>query len=598
MKSANNPVIDRITALRRELTRQGLDGFLIPMADEYQSEYVPASAQRLAYITGFTGSAGFVVILNDRAAFFTDGRYTLQAEQQLPDGAFIRYDTADKTPSAWLAEVLTKDKKIGFDPWLHTAADVARLEKVAQKTGAYLLGVEHNPVDAIWAERPAPSIAPIHPHDIAYAGKSSAEKRGEIAADMRVKDFAASVITDPASVAWLLNIRGSDVPNTPLPLSFAILYSDATLDWFVDKRKTTPELVTHLGAEVRVRGQDEFAAALDGLATAGKPVRIDTHESAHWIVARLRSADVKIDDGDDPSVLPRARKNAAELEGARAAHRRDGVALAKFFSWLDTNLSSGEITEISAAEKLESFRAESNLFRGPSFDTIAGAGSHGAIVHYKASPVTNRRLEPGQIFLLDSGGQYLDGTTDVTRTVALGPATAEVCDRFTRVLKGHIALASVRFPEGTTGGELDALARQYLWAAGLDYSHGTGHGVGSYLGVHEGPQGISRRSKVPLIPGMVVSNEPGYYKSGAYGIRIENLQAVTEANLIAGAERKMLGFEPLTLAPIDRRLIETSMLTEAEREWLNAYHGRVRNSLRHLLDSATLEWLEAATAPL
>ena len=598
MNMATNPILDRIANLRRELAKQGLDGFLVPMADEYQSEYVPASAQRLAFISGFTGSAGFIIILRDRSAFFTDGRYTLQAEQQLPDGAFIRFDSADKTPTAWLAEILTTGMKIGFDPWLHTAADVARFEKVAQKTGASFVAVEKNPIDIIWTDRPAAPVAPIHPHDIAYAGRTSAEKRMEIVAEMKTKNIGAVMVADPASIAWLLNIRGGDVPNTPLPLSFAVLHDDAQVEWFVDPRKITGGLKTHLGNDISIKTPDDFPAALDALGASGKLIRIDTQETAQWIVARLRAAGAKLDEGNDPSVLPRARKNAAELEGARSAHRRDGAALAKFFAWLDNNLSAGDITEISAAEKLESIRAESNMFRGPSFDTIAGAGSHGAIVHYKAAPTTNRRLEAGQIFLLDSGGQYLDGTTDVTRTLALGPATAEMRDRFTRVLKGHIALASIRFPEGVTGGDLDVLARQFLWAAGLDYSHGTGHGVGSYLGVHEGPHGISRRSKVALQPGMVVSNEPGYYKNGDYGIRIENLQVVTSPEAIEGGERKMLGFEPLTLVPIDRKLIEVSLLTQAERDWLNAYHARVRNSLRLLVDRGTLEWLEAATQPI
>jgi Xaa-Pro aminopeptidase len=360
----------------------------------------------------------------------------------------------------------------------------------------------------------------------------------------------------------------------------------------------TDGLREHLGADVRIEKPDAFPAALDALGRSGKPVRIDPAESAYWILERLQKAGVKLDKGDDPCVLPKACKNAVELDGIRAAHRRDGAALARFLAWLDLNAMAGDVTELSAEEKLASFRAANNLYAGPSFDTIAGAGSHGAIVHYRATKTTNRRLESGQLFLLDSGGQYLDGTTDVTRTIALGPTDAETRDRFTRVLKGHIALASIRFPEGTTGAELDILARQYLWAAGLDYSHGTGHGVGAYLGVHEGPQGISRRSKVALLAGMVVSNEPGYYKSGAYGIRIENLQVVTAAADIPNGERPMMGFDPLTLVPIDRRLIDPALLTAPERAWLNAYHTRVRDTLKPMVDSTTAEWLDAVTAEI
>jgi Xaa-Pro aminopeptidase len=388
------------------------------------------------------------------------------------------------------------------------------------------------------------------------------------------------------------------VPNTPLPLSFAIIRDSGKVKWFVDPRKVTGGLQRHLGADVDIEHTEQFPHALDQLGREEKPIRIDAAESASWIIERLRTAKAKLEFGDDPCSLPKACKNSTELEGMRGAHRRDGAALVKFFAWLDRTLFADPITEISAEEKLAEFRAVNNLYRGPSFDTISGAGPDGAIVHYRATSTSDRKLESGQLYLLDSGGQYLDGTTDVTRTVAIGVPGNEQRDRFTRVLKGHIALAAIRFPEGTTGSELDVLARQYLWSVGLDYNHGTGHGVGSYLGVHEGPQGISRRSKVALKPGMVVSNEPGYYKAGSYGIRIENLQTVTEIVEIAGGEKKMLGFETLTLAPIDRKLIDVTMLTETEIAWLNAYHARVRETIRPLVDDVTAKWLDNATAKL
>jgi Xaa-Pro aminopeptidase len=584
----------RLAALRAELTKYRYDGFLVPMADEYQSEYVPASARRIEFLSGFTGSSAFIAVLKDKAAFFTDGRYTLQAQQQISGELFALLDITVKTPSDWLAENAAKDSQIAYDPWLHTDDSITRLKKAVTKAGAALMPVEKNPIDAIWHDRPAPPAEPIYAYELAYAGKSSNDKRAAIATELKKNKLDGAVITDPASVAWLLNVRGNDVPHTPLPLSFAIIYDTGKVKWFVDPRKVTPELAKTLGPDIAIEHPGQFSPALDRFGLDGKAVRIDPEESANWIVERLRQAHAKLDLGEDPCVLPKACKNAVELEGMRAAHRRDGAALVKFFAWLEHALAAGEVTELDAEEKLAEFRGTNNLYRGPSFDTIAGAGAHGAIVHYRATRTTNRRLEPGQLFLLDSGGQYLDGTTDVTRTIAIGAATNEMRDRFTRVLKGHIALATVRFPEGTAGSELDALARQHLWALGLDYNHGTGHGVGSFLGVHEGPQGISKRNKAPLKPGMVVSNEPGYYKTGAYGIRIENLQAVTEAIELSG-ERKMLGFETLTLAPIDKRLIDKSMLSADEIKWLNAYHARLRETLRPMVDEASVPWLTEAT---
>jgi len=588
----------RLKSLRDEMAKAGLDGFFVPMTDEYQSEYVPPSAQRIEFLSGFTGSAGFIIVLKDKAAFFTDGRYTLQAEQQLPKNLFEVFDTGAKLPSEWIAENAKKGMKLGFDPWLHTEENVERLAAAATRASAEIAPVEKNPIDIIWSDRPAAPRALIFTHDIAYAGQSSQDKRTALADDLKKNNLAAAVITDPASIAWLLNVRGGDVPNTPLPLSFAILRDDATVKWFVDPKKLTTGLQQQLGNAIDPEDQQLFGHALDRLAKEGKPIRIDPAESAHWIVERLRKAGAKLNFGEDPCILPKALKNKVEVEGMRAAHRRDGAALVKFFAWLEKAAASGELTEMEAQEKLAVFRSGGALYRGPSFNTISGAGPNGAIVHYHSTPATNRKLKQGEFYLLDSGGQYMDGTTDVTRTIAIGTPSPEMKDRFTRVLKGHIALGSARFPEGITGADLDVLARRPLWVVGLDYNHGTGHGVGAYLGVHEGPQGISRRNKVKLQPGMVISNEPGYYKAGAYGIRIENLVVVTEPVDVAGSEHKMLGFETITLAPIDRNAIDVEMLSKEERDWLNAYHTRVRDSLKPLLDATEQAWLEKATAQI
>ncbi|MDR3449203.1 MAG: aminopeptidase P family protein [Alphaproteobacteria bacterium] len=590
-----NDFAARLANLRLEIEAAGLNGFVVPMADAYQSEYVPPSDQRVQFLSGFTGSAGFIAVLKDKAAFFTDSRYTLQAGQQIDAGLFTVFDSAKKTPLAWLEENMRPASEIGYDPWLHSAEGVERLKKAAEKAGARAVAVTTNPIDAIWADRPAPPAEPVVPHELAYAGKSSALKRQNIAEELKKKNIAAVVITDAASVAWLLNVRGNDVANTPLPLSRVILRDDATALWFVDPRKLTEALPDHLGEGVACLAPDKFPAALEELARAGKPVLLDPSHAANWIVEHIIAAGGKIEKGDDPCELPKACKNAAELEGMRACHRRDGAALVKFFAWLDQEWRGG-VNEMQAEAKLAGFRAGNNNYRGPSFDTIAGAGEHGAIVHYRATRASDAPLKDGQLFLLDSGGQYLDGTTDVTRTIALGTPTPEMRDRFTRVLKGHIALAAIRFPAGTAGSELDVLARQYLWEVGLDYGHGTGHGVGCYLGVHEGPQNISKRSKVPLQPGMVVSNEPGFYKAGGYGIRIENLQCVVE--VAGGGEHKMLGFETLTLCPIDRKLIDVAMLTKSEIDWLNAYHARILQVLRPMIDESSVVWLEAATLPI
>ncbi len=583
-----------ITLLRAELDRRGLDGFAVPHADEYQSEYVPPCSERLAWLTGFTGSAGAAVILRDRAAFFTDGRYTLQAKAQVDGRAFELLHLVELPASTWIAANLPAGARLGYDPWLHTADGVATLTEAAERAGGRLVPVDGNPIDAVWRDRPAPPTAPIVPHPLAYAGTSAEEKRLAVADTLAKDKLDAAVLTAPDSIAWLLNVRGGDIPYTPLPLSFALLHADGRVSWFVDPRKLTDGLAAHLGNGVTVAPPEAFGPALDALR--GKRVRLDHGNSPAWALDRLTAAGAMVTRGADPCQQPKACKNPVELAGTRAAHRRDGAALARFLHWLANAAPAGGLGEIAAADKLESFRRQGEHFRGLSFPTIAGAGPNGAIVHYRASPTSERKIEPGQLFLLDSGAQYLDGTTDVTRTIAIGPAGAEERRRFTRVLQGHIALAAARFPQGTTGSQLDVLARHALWGDGLDYDHGTGHGVGSFLGVHEGPQRISKVGNAqPLLPGMIVSDEPGYYKTGAYGIRIENLVAVTELGKAEGSDKPMLGFETLTLAPIDLALVEREIMSVAEIAWLNAYHARVRAEIAPLVEPEVAAWLAEAT---
>jgi Xaa-Pro aminopeptidase len=595
--------VSRLVALRKELGRRGVAGFLVPRADEHQGEYVSPRAERLSWLTGFTGSAGVAVVLADRAAIFVDGRYTLQVRSQVDADLFEPCHSGEQPPEQWIAAHLPQGAALGYDPWLHTVDGVARLKEAVAKAGGSLVALADNPLDAAWADQPPPPITPVVAHDLAYAGKPAAEKRHELGGRLAADGIDAAVLTLPDSIAWLLNIRGGDVPHTPLPLSFAILRQDGTVDLFIEKLKLAPGLESHLGNGVAVRAPDELGAELDRLGAAGARVLADPATAPSWVFDRLGAAGTKPVRGDDPSALPKACKNAVEIAGTRNAHRRDGAAVARFLCWLDSEAPKGGVTELDATARLHAFRRENALFRDLSFDTIAGAGPNGAIVHYRSTEKTNRALGPGDMFLLDSGAQYLDGTTDITRTMIVGavpdgPAGAEMRDRFTRVLKGHIAIATARFPKGTSGSQLDALARAALWQAGLDYDHGTGHGVGSYLGVHEGPQRISKLpNRVGLEPGMIVSNEPGYYKTGAYGIRIENLVTVVPVE-VAGGERELRGFETLTLAPIDRRLIDMSLLGAEEVAWLDAYHARVREELTPLVDAVTAEWLVAATRPI
>ncbi len=590
---------DRVPALRKQLAAMGLDGFVIPCADAHQSEYIPASAERLAWLTGFAGSAGLAIVLRDRAALFVDGRYTLQAPAQA-DGAIFDFKHLIDDPHAeWLADNSPAGGRVGFDPWLHTADWVRRVGAALEKSGATLVAVEENPVDAVWTDQPPQPLSPVVPHDEAYAGRSSADKRAALGAELEKGGVAAAVISAPDAIAWLLNIRGGDVPRTPLPLSFALLRSDGQVDLFIDQRKLAPALERHLGNQVAIQPPEALGPALDALGEGGPTVRIDRASASAWIDSRLRDAGAKVKADIDICALPRARKNAVEMAGCRAAHVRDGAAVARFLAWLERVSPGGGISEIGAAEHLRAFRAEQKLYRDDSFDTITGAGPNGAIVHYRVSEETNRILDPGSLYLVDSGAQYLDGTTDITRTVAVGTPDAEMRRCFTLVLKGHIALASVRFPKGTTGSQIDVLARQFLWAAGMDYDHGTGHGVGSYLGVHEGPARISKMpNSVALEPGMILSNEPGYYRTGAYGIRIENLVLVRSCDDLPDAEREMLEFETVTLAPIDLRLVEPTLMTADEIAWLDAYHNRVRDVVGPGLSGEAADWLVTATTPL
>jgi Xaa-Pro aminopeptidase len=588
----------RLTLLRDKLAADGLAGFVVPRADEHQGEYVPMCGQRLPWLTGFTGSAGMAAVLQDRAAVFVDGRYTLQAGAQVDTQAYEIRHLVDEPPANWLATAAKKGDVIGYDPWLHTPQEVERLRAGAARAGVTLRAVDKNPLDAVWEERPAAPLAPVFAQPETYAGESAVDKRVRIGKVLAENGAASTVLTMPESIAWLLNIRGGDVPHTPLPLSFAIFREDGSVTLFIDRRKLAPGLDRHLGNAVAIEPPEQLGPALEALASSGARVQVDPGSAAAWVFDRLQQAGGRIYYATDPCLLPKACKNPVELSGSRAAHRRDGAAVTRFLAWLAQEAPKGDLREIAASDRLETFRRAGEHFRDLSFPTISGAGSNGAIVHYRAMPETEKRLEPGTLYLLDSGAQYLDGTTDITRTIAIGRPTAEMRDRFTRVLKGHIALATARFPKGTTGAQLDAFARRGLWQAGLDYDHGTGHGVGSYLSVHEGPQRISKAPNAqPMLPGMIVSNEPGYYKTGEYGIRIENLVVVQPWER-DGRERDMLCFETLTLAPIDRALIDLDLLEEEEIAWLDAYHARVRAEIGPLVDPDTARWLDAATAPL
>ena len=589
---------DRVAALRAELRRRGLDGFIVPHADRHQNEYLPPSEERLAWLTGFSGSAGVVLVLADRGVLFVDGRYTLQAREQTDPAVFVIEHLVERPPEVWIEQNLAAGTKLGYDPWLHTIAGAEKLAKACEAVGASLVPVDSNPVDAIWSDRPAPPLGPVVLHDVRLAGEEASAKLVSVAAEVAKARADALVVSDPHAVAWAFNIRGSDVAHTPVALAFALVPKEGRPALYVDGRKLANTVRHRLEQLADVREPTALEPDLAALGTASRTVRLDQATAADALARTLTGAGGKVSRGGDPMALMKAVKNAVEIEGARAAHRRDGAAVARFLAWFDREAPGGKLTEIDAVAALESFRRDTGLLKDVSFPTIAGSGPNGAIVHYRVTRASNRRINPGELFLVDSGGQYQDGTTDITRTIAVGAGSVEMRDRFTRVLKGHIAIARALFPDGTTGAQLDSFARQYLWTAGLDFDHGTGHGVGSYLSVHEGPARISKLGTAALKRGMILSNEPGYYRTGAYGIRIENLVLVVAAPPVAGGEKELNAFATLTLAPIDRRLVEPSLLTNDEGRWLDDYHARVADALAPLVDADTRAWLAAATRPL
>lgn len=586
-----------VPLIRAAMARQGLDGFLVPHEDEHQNEYLPAANDRLAWASGFTGSAGAGVIMIDRAAVFIDGRYTLQVREQVDQGVFEIRDLVEGGVPAYL-ETAGAGAIIGYDARLHSPQALDALKAAAAKAGAQLKPVAVNPLDEAWgAERPAQPAAPIVPQPVDYAGEDSASKRGRVGASLAGLGADAAVITAPASIAWLFNVRGGDVIRSPLPLSQAIVNADGTARLFIDPAKVTEDLPAWLGNQVSLESPDALDAALAELA--GKSVLVDPGQSSAWYFDTLTAAGARVVRGMDPCTMPRACKNQVEIEGTREAHRRDGAALTRFLHWLATEGQTNPPDEKEAVAKLEGFREDTGVLKDLSFDTIGAANGHGALPHYRPTERSNERAAMGSLLLVDSGGQYLDGTTDVTRTVAIGEPSAEMIQRNTLVLKGHLAIARLRFPAGTTGSAIDAFARAALWSHGLDYDHGTGHGVGVYLGVHEGPQRISKApNTVPLQPGMIVSNEPGFYKDGEYGIRIENLEVVMPAEDIAGGERPMHRFEALTLAPIDRRLIDKALLSAEEVAQFDAYHARVLKEIGPRVEPEVRAWMEQACAPL
>jgi Xaa-Pro aminopeptidase len=594
-RSATGP---RIAALRTELARRSLTGFVLPRADRHQNEYLPPSEERLAWLTGFTGSAGAAIVLADRAVLFVDGRYTLQARDQVDGTIFTLAHLIEMPPANWLEANLPAGAKIGYDPWLHTVDGAERLAKACAAAGATFVPAEPNPVDALWTDRPPPPRGAIALHDTRFAGEPATSKLTRVGAELATARADALVVSDPSAVAWTFNIRGSDVAHTPVPLAFAIIPQAGRSALYVDGAKLSNTVRHGLAEIAEIREPAEFVRDLEALGRAQRVVRIDQATAADALARIVTAAGGKVRRGSDPIALMKAVKNPVEIAGARAAHRRDGAALTRFLAWFEHEAPGGKLTEIDAVEALESFRRDTGALKDVSFPTIAGSGPNGAIVHYRVTRATNRKISPNELFLVDSGAQYEDGTTDVTRTVAVGKPSAEMRARFTLVLKGHIAIARAVFPDGTTGAQLDSFARAPLWAAGLDFDHGTGHGVGSYLSVHEGPARISKLGTVALKRGMIFSNEPGCYKAGAYGIRIENLVLVVEAPSPPGGEKTLNAFETLTVAPIDRSLIDATLLTVDEMSWLDRYHAQVAQALSPLLDAPVRSWLDRATRPL
>lgn len=587
---------ERIPLLRAELARRGLDGFVVPRADEHQSEYVPANADRLTWLTGFTGSAGTAVILKDKAAIVVDGRYTLQAAQQVDRALLSVVKLAEATAEAWIEAELGSGR-LGYDPWLHTTKSVEALAKAVTRAGGTLVPVATNPLDAIWADRPAPPRAPVTLQPEELAGETVQAKLDRLRAKLVKDRLDGLVISDPQNLAWLFNVRGGDVPHTPLALGYALVPREGRPILLMDGAKISNEVGAVLGGVAEIAPPARLSEEIARLGPSGGKIRIDSSTGAAVLGGLVEVAGRIADSGQDPITAMKAIKNAAEIAGSRAAHLRDGGAVTRFLRWLATTAPGGQVSEIEAVEALETFRRETGALKDVSFPTISGSGPNGAIVHYRVTRASDRKLGTGELYLVDSGAQYQDGTTDITRTIAIGKPTGEMRERFTRVLKGHIAIALAVFPKGTSGAQIDGFARRPLWEAGLDFDHGTGHGIGSYLSVHEGPQRISKLGSVALEPGMILSNEPGYYKTDEYGIRIENLILV-EPREIEGGERPILGFETLTLAPIDLALVDAALLDPREIAWLDAYHARVREALSGDLDEPTRDWLAEATRPI
>ncbi len=588
----------RVAALRAELKRRGLDGLIVPRADRFQNEHVPPCAEQLAWLTGFTGSAGLAIVLAECAVIFVDGRYLLQVREEIDDKLFAVEHLIEHPPTQWIEQHLPAGAKLGYLPWLHTVDGAERFGKACTAAGASLVAVNDDPFDVLWSGRPQPPFGAVVGHDLRFAGEDAAAKLARVRAELQKARADALIVSDPQAVSWLFNIRGSDVPHTPVALAFATVPQHGRPALYLDSRKLGNDVRHRLEELADVRAPADFERDLAALGQTHKTVRLDPASCPEAIARLISENGGKIARGGDPIAPMKAVKNAAEIAGARAAQLRDGAAVTRFLAWFDREAPSGRLTEIDAVEALENFRRDTGVLKDVSFPTIAGAGADGAIVHYRVTRKSNRRIASGELFLVDSGGQYEDGTTDITRTIAVGTPSAEMRRNFTLVLKGHIALARAVFPDGTTGAQLDPLARQFLWRAGLDFDHGTGHGVGSYLSVHEGPARIAKLGSAPLKRGMILSNEPGYYRTGAYGIRIENLILVTEAPPVADAEKPLNAFETLTLAPIDLGLVDSSLLEVDERAWLDAYHALVRDALAPLVDAPTREWLFAGTAPL
>ena len=586
---------NRISLLRAELIKENLEGIVIPLTDEFQGEYLAKSSRRLEWLTGFTGSAGIALVFQDKSFFFTDGRYILQAKKQLPKNDYTLFNSSQLSLENWFNNNLKPNIKIAFDPWLHTITWVKRIRSVIQQNNCELVSTPDNLIDRIWEDRPPPPVSPVQILNETFSGESVESKKKRIANNLK-NESDVFVLVDPSSISWLANIRGNDIPFSPYVMSYALLHKDSHLEIFIDVRKIVPSVRKKLAEYVAIKPIKNFISELIKLGEKTKVVGIDPNTTPELVGTILKKAGAKVVNSKDPCELPKACKNTTEISGFHSAHKRDGLALTRFLYWLSKEAPKGKLTEITAAAKLESLRRKGKYYRGPSFPTISGSGENGAIIHYRATKNSDKELKLNSLYLVDSGGQYLDGTTDVTRTVVIGEPKEEMKDRFTRVLKGHISLASACFPKDTTGSQLDVLARLPLWEAGLDYDHGTGHGVGHYLSVHEGPHRISKtHSSVKLEPGMIISNEPGYYKEGDYGIRIENLVLVKIAEEVENSENKMLEFETLTLAPIDLSLVKVSTLSKEEKTWLNNYHQKVFDTYKDSLSRMEINWLSLAT---